>query len=596
MNRLGRFLFSSAVLLGIVLAGKSLLSPQPIFAQSFEAAPGIDTINNATSVYSQTGNPSLESTSVYSTASQLGGVGLLITGSVDPVTKQPLIKGAIPQVGNMMAQMIKHPPASGEMWLADFFQHSPLIPQAYAQGVGFKSLSPILPVWRTFRDLAYVFFVLVFVGIGFMIMFRQKLDGHTVVTITNALPNLVITLILITFSYAIAGFLIDLMYLLIYFIISVFAPLIYLKLQETFSLTQIALSNNIFNNGIYLIFRRGGATDLQGSVVGGAADAIGEITKDLFASLPLDLEKVVGFTAGVLGYVIIAVAMMFAVTKTFFELLKSYVTFIISVIFSPFLLLVGAFKGTGEITQWLRNLASTILPFPVVITMIFIAMALGGQGSANVGYNPDNPGGFQAPQITVGEGFSSAVPGLIALGILMLIPESVELSKKWLHAKSPFDEYIGKIGKNLEMGWKGGQLVPGFGPNIPGASKLIPGLATTAGTAGIGGLAGAAVGGYSQRKEGLGRMALGALGGGTVGTLVGGAAPTVAHYAPKVINKVTEVVKGGKQAIFIGEEATRLFGGGRQGGETEKKTQATLAQAQSGNPTPVDVNPTDTGD
>ena len=46
-------------------------------------------------------------------------------------------------------------------------------------------------------------------------MFRAKINPQTVVTIQSAIPKAVVALILVTFSYAIAGLMIDLMYLLI---------------------------------------------------------------------------------------------------------------------------------------------------------------------------------------------------------------------------------------------------------------------------------------------------------------------------------------------------------------------------------------------
>ena len=56
--------------------------------------------------------------------------------------------------------------------------------------------------------------------IGFMVMFRRKIDPKTVITVQNALPKIVLALLLVTFSYAIAAFMIDLMYLVMAIIIN----------------------------------------------------------------------------------------------------------------------------------------------------------------------------------------------------------------------------------------------------------------------------------------------------------------------------------------------------------------------------------------
>jgi len=113
-----------------------------------------------------------------------------------------------------------HPPASGMYYVYDSLKNADFIPSAYAaEGIGFAGIKPLLKIWKQFRNIAYLVLVIILVVIGFMIMFRMKLDPHTVIGIENALPRIVVTLILITFSFPIAGFMIDFMYMLIALII-----------------------------------------------------------------------------------------------------------------------------------------------------------------------------------------------------------------------------------------------------------------------------------------------------------------------------------------------------------------------------------------
>lgn len=65
-------------------------------------------------------------------------------------------------------------------------------------------------LWGQSRNLAYVFFVLAMIVIGFMIMFRNKIGGQLLVSVGNSIPQLVICLVLVTFSFAIAGLMLDL--------------------------------------------------------------------------------------------------------------------------------------------------------------------------------------------------------------------------------------------------------------------------------------------------------------------------------------------------------------------------------------------------
>ncbi len=83
----------------------------------------------------------------------------------------------------------------------------------YAQSTGYdflKSEMGLEPIWVMFRNIAYIGFVIVLVIIGFSIMFRSKIGGQGTVGISNTLPRVVLGLILVTFSFAIVGFILDL--------------------------------------------------------------------------------------------------------------------------------------------------------------------------------------------------------------------------------------------------------------------------------------------------------------------------------------------------------------------------------------------------
>lgn len=122
---------------------------------------------------------------------------------------------------NIISMPFTKPPASSVYWVYSTLQNAGFIQNAYAaEGLGFASLKPFINIWKIFRDLAYMLLVLILIGIGFMVMFRMKINPQTVISIENSLPKIVITLFLIAFSYAIAGFLIDLMYVTIAFSIS----------------------------------------------------------------------------------------------------------------------------------------------------------------------------------------------------------------------------------------------------------------------------------------------------------------------------------------------------------------------------------------
>lgn len=115
-------------------------------------------------------------------------------------------QSAVSELNNYIASIYMHPPASSYAFVNDVGQTLGFIPkQAYAQGIGFTTLSPLLPIWKVFRNIAYALLAIIMMVVGFLVMFRKKIDPKTVVTVQNALPKIVVSLILITFSYAIVG-------------------------------------------------------------------------------------------------------------------------------------------------------------------------------------------------------------------------------------------------------------------------------------------------------------------------------------------------------------------------------------------------------
>lgn len=122
---------------------------------------------------------------------------------------------------SILTYPIMNPPASGSYWVAHTLQNAGFISSSYAaEGIGFASIKPIMGLWKVFRDISYMLLVLFLIAIGFMIMFRVKINPQTIISVENSLPKVAVVMILITFSFAIAGFLIDIMYLLIALFVS----------------------------------------------------------------------------------------------------------------------------------------------------------------------------------------------------------------------------------------------------------------------------------------------------------------------------------------------------------------------------------------
>ncbi|GAB4219191.1 MAG: hypothetical protein Fur009_4100 [Candidatus Microgenomates bacterium] len=142
------------------------------------------------------------------------------------------------KINNIFIYIFSIRPASFVYWASNSIEKASLIPKSFAidnapaTGIGFQSLKFLYLLWENFRNLSFLIITLVLVTIGFMIMFRTKINPQTVISIENALPKIVIAMILITFSYPIVGLMIDLMYISLPIVAGLFKNILYMPIDE----------------------------------------------------------------------------------------------------------------------------------------------------------------------------------------------------------------------------------------------------------------------------------------------------------------------------------------------------------------------------
>lgn len=345
-------------------------------------------------------------------------------------------------LATLIGGMYKTPAADTNSYVADVMRSANIASPAYAQGLGFSALTPILGAWKVFRNIAYLFFIVVVLVIGFMIMFRQKISGQTVVTAQQALPNIVISLIFVTFSYAIAGLLIDAMYLVMYLLVAIFG---HVNVQDKF------VSTDILSLGATLIV---GSNTLQS-----AGSAIDEVVRSTIANSAVEALSPL---AGIAAMVIFGIAMVIGVFRLFFELLKTYVNIIMSIVLSPILLMLGALPGRNVFRDWIQDLIGNLSAFPTVLLVLIIYDEI-TKGLTGSGVTPYQEGGFMPPYLL---GYASGSANgifkfIIGLGMLLAITEIVKQVKKVMGAKESFGWFASGLQDAIKRGWNGGELIPG---------------------------------------------------------------------------------------------------------------------------------------
>lgn len=278
-----------------------------------------------------------------------------------------------------LAFMASDRPLSGITYIKNVARKINIVPEAYAQtGFGFNALDPILPLWRAVRNATYALLVVATLAMAFMIMFRVKISPQTVISIQSALPKLVGAIILITFSYAIAGLLVDLMYVVIGFLAVTLSSAINVMgwsptNQDLFGFMTRGIADfGVFSHILIYMF-------LFGAVVVptfmGAAGVGGPL--GILAILP-------GFLAAIfaiLTIIILLIVLFVVFFRVIWMLIKAFANVFLLVLTAPLQILLGTVSPGGGIGPWIRSYLANLAVFPTtavlfVLSYIFLILAL----------------------------------------------------------------------------------------------------------------------------------------------------------------------------------------------------------------------------
>lgn len=346
--------------------------------------------------------------------------------------------GVLGMMGNLIDATF-YPPISSTQYIAHLKSNFGLVKSAQAQspppnpclnssrGVGFCGLEPLIPLWTTMRNIVYLIFILVFVVIGIGIMLRVHIDPRTVMTVQNQIPKIIVGIIAITFSFAIAGFLIDIMWVAIYLFANVItsaAPPNTLTVQQSINITH---ANSPFDAAH--IAYPGGIVDLAHNTSRAFADLIAEAFAFVDTGVLQDILRGLVFVA---AFVVILIAIIVALFRLLIMLIITYINVILDVIFAPWWILAGLVPGSPlSLSSWFRDLIANLAVFPVAIGFFLLGSVLVQAYANNVG----NIGGALTPPM-MGSANPGAIAGLIGLGFIFMLPTLLKTVKAALKTPS----------------------------------------------------------------------------------------------------------------------------------------------------------------
>lgn len=476
---------------------------------------------------SATGTLNKEGSEFATTNNSINSLSIMIGGAWEPGGAEggalPLNfqQGALSGLGGSIIAMYANPPASTKEYALDMGRSLGFVPKsAVAQGIGFSGLSPLLPLWKVFRDISYGILAIILIVVGLMVMFRKKIDPKTVVTVQNSIPRIVVALLLVTFSYAIVGLLIDGMYLLIALSVSMISSATGDTLGNAMSLsnaprtaitaaagngavgtflndtTDAVLNNGVVTTllskiGIDLTYTTKEATDMifNGGLWGmtkfffgsglNAWDDVSNISAGARVASTV-LTGVLGFFIGggkglVAGLtifsgpgllvLIILLVLLFGFVRIVFMLVDAYINIIISLLTAPFQLVLEAIPGSTSFSSWLRHLISKIIVFPITVTLLLVAAVLTYQPNAT---------SIWAPPLLSGGGGIYGMAGIIGLGMILVIPTFVSGIQKSMKAEPAIPGGLGPIFGPLGQGVGSIMNIAYQGSFIAGAIRHKP--------------------------------------------------------------------------------------------------------------------------
>ena len=383
----------------------------------------------------------------------------------------------------VISQTTVQQPASGIAYFKNLASRFSLAPPASAQGYGYTAISGLQDLWTASRNLSYFILIIVMIAAGFMIIFRVKIGAQTAVTIQMLLPRIIITLLLITFSYAIAGFVIDLIYVIISIVVYAFLG------AGTGSNTVI----NFISSGRALMW------------------------VNFFFMLMLIPLMAIPFLGGGLMAIIIGLVITFLLMKVAWMMLKTYVTFLALIVFGPWMIAFGLLSPrdsylSAGFGSWLRNILAHASVFATVPIMFLFSIMLFMQpiwGIINtivtvLGVSDTTWGEFVGSVTLFDSGslpvlpFAPGVPNsfyAIILGfvVLAMIPKAAEMMRDFLKAS--------KFGYGSAMGQALGPVVS-VGRTAGGvaAPNVFSGIQTAYGGTTVG-KAAEALNQYGQQRK-----------------------------------------------------------------------------------------------
>lgn len=412
--------------------------------------------------------------------------------SVPVLSSANLSYGVLGATSSLLSGLYLNPPIRTTNYLASVGSSFGLVKEAHAQvvGSGAAVLDPILRLWQVSRNISYIIMIIIFMVIGLMVMFRQRINPQTVITAQAALPGLVIGLILITLSYFLAALLTDTAFLGTNIVGHFFSAA---KSQQTnqnlvdevandnalsiFSLFVGAIGRGEIVDAIDTVINsmRGETQTLvraaagiiafqTGNAVGSAIPFVGDVAGPILGTIgAVGTALLPGQVLGTVFWIIAAVVLIYTMIRLLLRLINSYLAIIFLTITAPFHFLAASLPGRQSIAvDWARNMLCNALAFPAVMAVFyFVAFLLGTSEAPFRVTNIAELSGRETLPLFGGMNMKF-IRALLAFGALLATPAIPDILCKTIGKQGAAGQMIEQaINTNLRGGQDYGRRVAG---------------------------------------------------------------------------------------------------------------------------------------
>lgn len=253
------------------------------------------------------------------------------------------------------------PPVNLAYYFKDLRADSLVFKEANAAGVD-STFDRVLGIWKAVRNIAYGLLAIVVLVISIMISNRSKIDAQNVVTAQAMIPRIIISAVLITFSYAIGGLFIQMG--------GLFGPIAktgFYVLNGSFSESDITINApNVDTAAIKARYCQDPFTDnVPNMSVIIPCVAVGTLYLG---------TNTIALTVFVVASGILLVVLAFA---TIFIYLTRYFRILLLTVFAPIIFVIAILPGQEDrIKNWFKDLAGAVLGVPAMLFVVLLGLFL----------------------------------------------------------------------------------------------------------------------------------------------------------------------------------------------------------------------------